>query len=208
MLIHFGFPRSALPPELGWNVGLNYGLSVELLGTFLSGLHGLMLLEVLDVLWVCQVLELGVLVVVPMAVSLRSAYRHTKKKKIERERGGQRERENHLLLPMVNLILVLIIAVMAGPGAHIGKGLALDINKAHELFAADATVTVAINHVENLPRNAIAPLLRHVLVGLVHQAVRALDLVRLPDAVAIEVVQREEGRCVERARVVLLCVIR
>jgi hypothetical protein len=53
------------PPELGWDVGLDNGLLAELLYPLLLGLHLLVLLEVLNVLGVREVFELGVLVVVP-----------------------------------------------------------------------------------------------------------------------------------------------
>lgn len=57
--------RPLLPPELGGDVGLDNALLAELLYALLLGLHLLVLLEVLNVLRVREVFELGVLVVVP-----------------------------------------------------------------------------------------------------------------------------------------------
>lgn len=128
-------------------------------------------LEVLNVLRVGEVLELGVLVVV--------------------------------LLPVVDLVLVLVVAVVAGPRPHVGQGLA-GVDEGVPLLAADVAVVVGVEQVQQLVRDLVDAALRDVLVGRVVQAVRLQQLRRVQVAVAVEVVQGEEGGGVEVAGVVFL----
>ena len=130
-----------------------------------------MLLEVLNVLGVRQVLELGVLAVV--------------------------------LLPVVDLVLVLVVAVVAGAGTHVGQRLAV-VHELRPLGLADVAVAVGVEEVEQGLEYLIAPALRDGLVGLVVEAVGAEELVALPLAVAVVVVEGEEGAGVPAVQVVLL----
>lgn len=94
--------------------------------------------------------------------------------------------------------------MMPRASAHVGQRLPLG-NEALELVLVHPSVAVGVEHVHHLARYLGPPLGRDVPVRLVHQAVRALYLLGLPVAVAVVVVQREEGGGVEVADVVLLC---
>lgn len=105
----------------------------------------------------------------------------------------------------MNLVLVLIIAVVSRPRAHIRKRLLLDVDEAHELVLGDDAVVVVVHQVEDVADDLVSPGLGDVLVGIVHQAVCAENLEAFPCAIAIEVVQGEEGGGVEVLDVVFLC---
>ena len=151
-----------------------------------------MLLEVLNVLGVGEVLELGVLVVVSASVS-RTA-----------PGPDRRRRGRNSLLPVVDLVLVLVVAVVAGPGAHVRQGLALALDDVDKLIARDAAVAVLVEQRQDVAHDLVLADEGDLLVRLVHQAVCAQDLVVLPVAVAVEVVKREEGGRIEAGGVVLL----
>ena len=104
----------------------------------------------------------------------------------------------------MNLVLVFIVAVVAGAGADVGEGLALDLDDVDKLLARDAAVAVGVEQAHELVDDLVLPLLGHEPVGLVHQAVGAQDLARRPDPVVVKVVQGEEGGGVKGGGVVLL----
>lgn len=113
-----------------------------------------------------------------------------------------------VFLPVVNLILVLVIAVVARPGAKVGQSAVLVVNKDLELVAVDHLVFVVVNQAQDFANNFLLALLRHVLVGLVKKTVRPHDLLGLPLAVAVVIVQLEEGGRVEVGCMVFLCSLR
>ncbi|ROV97737.1 hypothetical protein VMCG_07429 [Cytospora schulzeri] len=142
----------------------------ELFKALLLILHLLVLSEVLDVFRVCQVLELGVLVMVEF--------------------------------PMVDLILVLVITMVSRPRANVRQRATLN-HKDLKLVLGDDAVPVIVGQFEHLADDLLFPPFRDVLVGVVEQAVRPQDLLGLPLPVGIEVVQGEEGACVELGSVML-----
>ncbi len=79
------------------------------------------------------------------------------------------------------------------------------LNKAHKLVAGNQPVAVRIKQIQQLLQYLLPLLLRDVLVGLVHQPIRPQHLLRLPDAVGVEVVQREEGQGIVVVGVVFFC---
>jgi len=101
------------------------------------------------------------------------------------------------------LVLILVVPVVAGASAHVRQRLSLG-DEPLKLVLVDASVVVRVEHAQHLLGHLRSPLGRHVLVRLVHQAVRPLYLLGLPVAVGIVVVQGEEGGGVEVANVVLL----
>lgn len=107
-------------------------------------------------------------------------------------------------LPVVNLIFVFVVPVVARAGAEVGQHAMLVVDEDVELVPVDDAVLVVVDEPQHLGDNLLLSLIRDVLVGLVHQPVRALDLGALPLAVRVEVVQRKEGGGVEVGRVVLL----
>jgi hypothetical protein len=93
---------------------------------------------------------------------------------------------------------------MARAHADVRQRLAVDIDEMRELLSADGAVLVAVDKSEDFTHNLVSSFLRHVRVRLVKQSVRPQDLLRLPPAISIIVVEDEEGGCVEVGRVVLL----
>lgn len=108
------------------------------------------------------------------------------------------------LLPMMNLVLVLIVAVVSRPRTHIRKCFLLDVDEAYELVLGDDTVAVVVDQVEDVADDLIPSLLRNMLVGVVHKAVCAQNFETFPCAIAVEVVQSEEGGGVEVLDVMFL----
>jgi hypothetical protein len=178
------------PPELGRDVGLDNGLLAELLYPLLLGLHLLVLLEVLNVLGVREVFELGVLVMVPrLSVPIRIRLMAV---------------IADLLLPVMNLVFVLVVPVVPRPRAHVGQRLALGVDKVHKLVAANAPVAVLVEQGQDLAGDLVSSLVRDVLVRVVHESVCPLNFLGLPAAVGVEVVQRKEGGGIEAVGVVFL----
>lgn len=110
-----------------------------------------------------------------------------------------------VLFPVVNLVLVLVVAVVPRSRAKVRQGAVLVVDEHLELVPVDDFVLVVIDQAQYLAHNLLLALLRHVLIGLIKQAVRPHDLLRLPQPVAVVVVEVEEGGCVEVGRVVFLC---
>lgn len=106
-------------------------------------------------------------------------------------------------LPVMDLILVLVVAVVSRARPQIRQGPALVRNKDLELVAIDHPILVIIDQAQNLGNNLLLALLADVLVGVVHEPVGAQDLGRFPLPVRVVVVQREEGGGVEVGDVVL-----
>ncbi|RCI11849.1 hypothetical protein L249_7179 [Ophiocordyceps polyrhachis-furcata BCC 54312] len=90
-----------------------------------------------------------------------------------------------ILFPVVDLILVLVVAVVAWAGAHVGQGLALG-KEGLPLGEGDDRVAIGVEHGHDIARHLLLTLARHVLVGRVHQTVGTLHLVDLPDTVGID----------------------
>jgi hypothetical protein len=78
------------------------------------------------------------------------------------------------------------------------------LDETNELVSLDETVVIGVNQPQDLPDNLVLALLRNMLVGVVHQAVCAEDLLWFPFPVAVEVVEGEEGCGVKLGGVVLL----
>ena len=95
--------------------------------------------------------------------------------------------------------------MVARPGAHIRKRLLLVLDEAHKLVLGDDAVVVVVDQVEDVADDLVSPGLGDVLVGVVHQAICAENLKSFPCAIAVEVVQSEEGGGVEVLDVVFLC---
>lgn len=104
----------------------------------------------------------------------------------------------------MNLVLVLVVAVVARPVPVVGQRLAR-LHVPVELVPADGPVAVRVHEGENVVDQLLLALLRHLAVRLVEEPVRPLDLLALPVAVLVVVVQREERVVVEVGNVVLLC---
>jgi hypothetical protein len=109
-----------------------------------------------------------------------------------------------VLLPMVNLILVLVIAVVSRSHAKVRE---LDMLRValHELCYGNLAVLVDIEHVEDGLHDGLFLALGYRGCRGIGQSVRAPDVGCCPDAGAIVVVEREEGRRVVPGDVVLLC---
>lgn len=121
-------------PELGRDVGLDDALLAELGYPLRFGLHLLVFLEMLNVLGVGEVLELGVFVVVS-SVCQSPAPSMTQPDTV------------YSLLPVVDLVLVLIITVVPRTRPHIWEGLAGDFDEMHKLVTADQVVAVGVDQV-------------------------------------------------------------
>lgn len=104
---------------------------------------------------------------------------------------------------MMNLVLVLVIAVVSRPSAHIRQRLPL-AQHAGKLLPLDRPVPILVQKRRQLIDYLPTALLRNALVRLIEEAIGGQHLLRLPDAVAVEVVEREEGRGVPLIEVVLL----
>ena len=52
-----------------------------------------------------------------------------------------------LLLPVMDLILVFVVAMVAGSGAHVRQGLAGHLDEMHKLVAANEAVPVGVDHI-------------------------------------------------------------
>lgn len=109
-----------------------------------------------------------------------------------------------VFLEMVYLILVLIVAVMAGPKPEVGQLRAFGVPYC-ELGVADRAGTVCIEDLKNAPDDIVFLGLCDLLRALVEQAVCAEDIVRRPLICAVKVVKGEEHACVEVADMMLLC---
>lgn len=154
-----------------------------------------MLLEVLNILRVVQILDRVVIVVIPGEPNWSAT-----NSRLPRRTGWL-----HVLLPMVNLVLILVVPVMARPGTHIWEGLVLDVDEVHELIAGDKAVAIAVDQGHDMAAHDGLAVVGNMGIGWVHQTVGTLDLLGVPVAVAVEVVQREEGGGVELVEVVFLC---
>jgi hypothetical protein len=175
--IGFSFPNKCLlpcSPELGWDVLGDNPKRVESFQLFLFLFHKFVFPEMLDILGMCQILELGVFVVV--------------------------------LLPMVNFVLIFVVAVVSRTSSHIRQSLAF-VDEHDKLVARYGTGAIRVKQGQNLPRYLSPTLRRDVLVRVVIEAVGSQNFFRLPFAVAIEVVQQEEGGRIEIAYVVFLCAL-
>lgn len=109
-----------------------------------------------------------------------------------------------VLFPVVDLVLVLVVAVVAGPGAEVGQRLS-GVDIVHPLLAADREVGVLVEEAQQDVEDLVFPLLLHALVRVVEEAVRAHQLGGLPPAVAVVVVEGEEGVGVPALYMMLLC---
>lgn len=105
---------------------------------------------------------------------------------------------------MVDLVLVLVVAVMAGARAQVRQRLAVLDKALAPLGPADAAVAAFVKEGQNRRCYGCALLGCQVVVGRVVEAVGAFDLGRRPEAVAVKVVQGEEGVAVKVGNVVFL----
>jgi hypothetical protein len=104
----------------------------------------------------------------------------------------------------MNLILILVVAVMAGPRPKI-RQLLPPRHKRKPLLPAHQPVAVPVQEAHELVDRAR---LVHVVdggAGLVLVAVRRVQLVEVPVPAVVEVVQLEEGPRVEVGDVMLFC---
>lgn len=111
-----------------------------------------------------------------------------------------------VLFPVMNLVLVLVVAVVSRPHAEIRQFNVLGVFGL-EFGERDFAVLVHVEHVED-------GLYDHLFLGFadagrggVGEAVGAADVGRGPYACAVVVVEVEEGGCVEAGDVVLLCLL-
>lgn len=96
-----------------------------------------------------------------------------------------------VLFKVVDLVLVLVVAVVAGPEAEVGQAEAA--RGAYRVFGKrNGAGAVGVVEFEHLLHDVVFLLLRDVACGFVEQAVRLLDVVRGPEAVAVVVVEVEE----------------
>jgi hypothetical protein len=110
------------------------------------------------------------------------------------------------LVPVVRLVLLLVVAVVARPEPKIRQPHAA-VPRADELVARDARIAVGVEEVEDLPRDGAPLAVVDVRVGVVREAVQALDVRGRPGARRGEVVQGEERGGVEALDAVLLWIL-
>lgn len=109
-----------------------------------------------------------------------------------------------ILLPVVDFVLVLVIAVVSRASAHIGQRLPF-VDEHDELVARHVSGAVCIKQGQYLPRYLSSALGRDILIRFVIEAIGPEYLFGLPFAVGIEIVKQEKGGRIEIAYVVLLC---
>jgi hypothetical protein len=96
----------------------------------------------------------------------------------------------------MNLVLILIVSMMPRSIPEIRQLHTLSA-PLEPLFPAYEPITVAIIQREHLPHAFVFTGGGHAARGLVVEAVKGVDIGRVPVARGVEVVQREEGAWVE-----------
>lgn len=112
--------RLSRPPELSGDVVFHDPHAVHLFQPLLGLLQKLMFSEMLDIFRVCQILQLGILVMV--------------------------------LFPMVNLVLILVVAVMTRARSHIWQCFAL-VHENDKFVACYIARAIRVQQRQDLPRN-------------------------------------------------------
>lgn len=96
-----------------------------------------------------------------------------------------------VFLEMVDLVLVLIVAVVARAQPEVRQLLAR-LDRLQPLVARDLARRRRVEEGENVVHRAVLDVVGRGFEGFVEQAVESTDFVRRPDAVVVEIVQREE----------------
>lgn len=109
-----------------------------------------------------------------------------------------------ILLPMMDLILVLIVAMVSGAHAKIRQAQAVVVPRRDELVFCNGARFVGVEHGQHRLDDALFAEVGDVRRGGVEEAVGALDVVGHPEARGVVVVEREKGLWVEGRYVVLL----
>lgn len=99
---------------------------------------------------------------------------------------------------------IFVVPVMTGPRPKVRQRTTLMRDEDVKLIPVDHAVLVVVDQAQNLVDNFLLARFGYVLVRLIHEAICAENFAALPLAIAVVIVEREEGGGVEVGRVVLL----